>query len=55
MVTGLSDGLSYSINNGTLTISGTPLAAGTITYNVIVFDSTPMYWGPVTYTITVAN
>jgi hypothetical protein len=55
MVTGLSDGLSYSINNGTLTISGTPLAAGTITFNVIVFDSTPMYWGPVTYTITVAN
>jgi hypothetical protein len=55
MVTGLSDGLSYSSNNGTLTISGTPLAAGAIPFNVIVFDSSQSFWGPVTYTINVGN
>jgi len=55
LVTGLSDGLSYSSNNGTVTISGTPLAAGAITFNVIVFDSDFMFWGPVTYTINVGN
>jgi hypothetical protein len=55
LVTGLSDGLSYSSNNGTLTISGTPLAAGAITFNVFVIDSAPRYWGPVTYTINVGN
>lgn len=54
-VTGLSDGLTYSSSGGTLTISGTPLAAGTITFQVYVIDSTNASWGPVTYTINVGN
>jgi hypothetical protein len=54
-VTGLCDGLTYSSNGGTLTISGTPLAAGTISFQVTVQDNTGTSWGPVTYTITVGN
>ena len=54
-VAGLSDGLSYTSNGGTLTISGTPIAAGTITFQVTV-QSDPFHsWGPVTYTINVGN
>lgn len=55
-VTGLSDGLSYASSGGTLTISGTPLAAGTINFQVSVVDpSLNVIWGPVTYTISVGN
>ena len=54
-VTGLSDGLTSSSNGGTLTIGGTPIAAGTIAFQVTVQDSTGATWGPVTYTINVAN
>ncbi|MDR3773221.1 MAG: hypothetical protein P4L26_07735 [Terracidiphilus sp.] len=54
-VFGLSDGLTSSSNGGTLTISGTPIAAGTITFQVFVIDNTNYWWGPVTYTINVAN
>lgn len=54
-VTGLSDGLSYSSSGDTLTISGTPLAAGAITFQVSVWDATGAFWGPVTYTINVGN
>ncbi|HEY1256832.1 MAG TPA: putative Ig domain-containing protein, partial [Terracidiphilus sp.] len=54
-VTGLSDGLSYSSNGGTLIISGTPVVAGAITFQVTAQDSTSASWGPVTYTIYIGN
>jgi hypothetical protein len=54
-VYGPGDGLSASSSGGTVTISGTPLVAGTITFQVYVFDNTNKYWGPVTYTINVGN
>jgi hypothetical protein len=54
-VVGLCDGLTYSSNGGTLTITGTPIAAGVISFQVIVQDSTFWTWGPVTYTINVGN
>jgi hypothetical protein len=52
-VFGLSDGLSYSASGETLTISGTPASAATVTFQVIVQDSTGMTYGPVAYTISV--
>ena len=54
VVNGLSDGLTYSSDGTTLTISGTPIAAGTISFEVYATDNF-IYWGPVTYTINVAN
>jgi hypothetical protein len=54
-VTGLCDGLTSSSSGGTLTISGTPLAAGTISFQVTVQEAPGASWGPVTYTITVGN
>jgi hypothetical protein len=56
-VTGLSDGLTYASSGDTLTISGTPTAAGTVTFQVTVQDSSIQVgsWGPVTYTINAAN
>jgi hypothetical protein len=56
-VTGLSDGLSYVSSGGTLTISGTPTAAGTVTFQVTAADSSSPAgaWGPVTYTINATN
>jgi hypothetical protein len=52
-VTGLSDGLTSSNSGGTLTISGTPTTAGTVTFNVSVKDSSGSSTGPIAYTITV--
>ncbi len=53
-VTGLSDGLTSSSSGGTLTISGTPTAAATVTANVSVKDTTTgVTSGPYAYTITV--
>lgn len=53
-VTGLSDGLTSSTSGGTLTISGTPTAAATVTANVSVKDTTTgVTSGPYAYTITV--
>jgi hypothetical protein len=54
-VIGLSDGLTSSSSGNTLTVSGTPLAAGTISFQVIVSDSNGRMWGPVTYSINVGN
>lgn len=39
-VSGLSDGLSSSAAGGTLTVSGTPTAAATVTFNVVLTDTT---------------
>ena len=50
-VTGLSDGLNYTSNGATLTISGTPAAAGTVSFNVSVKDSANLSAGPVIYSI----
>jgi len=50
-VTGLSNGLNYTSNGGTLTISGTAAASGTATFNVSVKDSANLSAGPVTYSI----
>jgi len=53
-VTGLSDGLTSSSSGGTLTISGTPTTAGTVTANVSVKDTTTnVTSGPYAYAITV--
>jgi hypothetical protein len=52
-VSGLSDGLTSSNNGGTLTISGTPTTAGTVTFTVSVKDSSGSSTGPITYTIAV--
>jgi hypothetical protein len=52
-VTGLSDGLSSTNTGGTLTISGTPTTASTVTFNVSVKDSSGSSTGPIAYTITV--
>jgi hypothetical protein len=51
-VTGLSDGLTSSNSGGTLTISGTPATASTVTFTVSVKDSSGSSAGPITYTIT---
>ncbi len=53
-VYGPGDGLSASISGGTATISGTPLTAGPITFEVNVKDSTATFWWAV-YTINVGN
>ncbi len=53
-VTGLSDGLTSSTSGGTMTISGTPTSAATVTANVSVKDTTTnVTSGPYTYAITV--
>ncbi|MGD0157849.1 MAG: putative Ig domain-containing protein [Terracidiphilus sp.] len=53
-VTGLSDGLTSSTSSGTLTISGTPTSATTVTANVSVKDTTTnVTAGPYAYAITV--
>jgi hypothetical protein len=52
-VAGLSDGLTSSNVGGTLTISGTPTTASTVTFTVSVKDSSGSSTGPITYTITV--
>jgi hypothetical protein len=52
-VSGLSDGLTSSNSGGTLTISGTPTATGTVTFTAQVKDSSGSSAGPITYTITV--
>ena len=54
-VNGLFDGLTSSSSGGTLTISGTPIAAGVVSFQVSVIDSNNKTWGPVTYTINVGN
>ena len=55
-ITGLSDGLTSSGSGATLTISGTPTATGTITFNATVTDTTTTKTaGPITYTITASN
>lgn len=55
-VTGLSDGLTYSTSGSTLTVSGTPASAATVSFNVTVKDtSTNVTAGPVTYTIAVSG
>ncbi len=53
-VYGPGDGLSSSISGGTVTISGTPLVVGQVTFEVNVQDSTGTFWWAV-YTINVAN
>ena len=52
-VTGLSDGLSYTSSGATLTISGTPTSAATVTVTASVKDSAGNAAGPSNYTITV--
>ena len=54
-VTGLpADSLSYSASGGTITVSGTPTAAATVSFNVTVKDTTTNTTvGPYTYAITV--
>lgn len=53
-VTALSDGLSAAESGSTLTVSGTPASAATVSFNVSVKDnSTNTTVGPYTYTITV--
>ena len=56
-VTGLpSDSLNYSAAGGTLTISGTPASAATVSLGVTVKDNlTNISVGPYTYTVTVDN
>ncbi len=55
-VTGLSDNLGYSSSGGTLTISGTPNAPNTVSFNVSVQDNnTGITFGPFAYTIVVSN
>ena len=54
VVNGLSDGLTYSSSGTTLTISGTPIAAGTASFQVRATDGF-LGWGPITYTISVGN
>ncbi len=52
-VSGLSDGLTYSASGATLTISGTPTSAATVTVTASVKDSAGNSAGPANYTITV--
>ena len=56
-VTGLpSDGLNYTANGGTLTVSGTPGTAAKVTFTAKVTDTaTNISAGPYTYTVTVYN
>jgi hypothetical protein len=56
-VTGLpADGLNYSAAGSTLTVSGTPASAATVSFNVSVKDtSSNTTIGPYTYTITAYN
>jgi hypothetical protein len=54
-VTGLPSSMSYSnTSDSTLTISGTPVSSGAITFHVSVQDTMGAAAGPVTYTINVA-
>jgi hypothetical protein len=53
-VTGLPSSFSYfNTSGGTLTITGTPTASGTVTFQVSVADSGGGTAGPVTYTLDV--
>ncbi len=53
-VTGQSDGITTSSSGGTLTVSGTPTSAATVSLNVSVKDTTTgVTAGPFTYAITV--
>ncbi len=53
-VTGLSDGLNQTSTGSTLTVSGMPTSAATVSFNVSVKDnSTNATVGPYTYTIAV--
>lgn len=50
------DGLNYSTSGATLTVSGTPTAATTVSFTASVKDTaTNQSVGPNTYTITVSN
>jgi hypothetical protein len=54
-ITGLPGSLSYpNTSDSTLTITGTPLSSGAITFQVSVQDTTGASVGPATYTINVA-
>ncbi len=54
IVTGLSNGLSFSPGSSTLTINGTPAAPVTVSFSVAVKDNASNNTvGPYTYTITV--
>jgi len=53
-VTGQSDGLTTASSGGTLTVSGTPTTAATVSLNVSIKDTaTGLTAGPYTYVITV--
>ncbi|MGB6974974.1 MAG: putative Ig domain-containing protein [Terracidiphilus sp.] len=55
-VTGLpADGLTYSSSGGTLTISGTPTTAETVSFTASVKDSLGNTAGPIAYTIMANN
>jgi len=55
-VTGLpADGLDYTANDATLTISGTPASAETVTFSASVEDSAGNSSGPYAYTIDVVS
>jgi len=55
-VTGLpADELDYTADGGTLTISGTPTSAETVTFTAAVEDSASNTAGPYTYTIAVGS
>jgi hypothetical protein len=51
----IGNGLYATSNNGTLTISGTPNATGTVSFTVYADDTTGTQVGPVTYTININN
>ena len=53
-VFGPGNGLSSSISGGTVTISGTPLVAGLITFEVNVEDNSGTFWWAI-YTINVGS
>ncbi len=56
-ITGMpADGLSASTSGGTLTISGTPASAETVSFTAKITDTTAdQSFGPITYTVTVNN
>lgn len=49
------DGLDYTADGGTLTVSGTPTSAETVSFTASVEDSASNTAGPYTYTIAVAS
>jgi len=51
----LSDGISATSSGSTLTFSGTPTSAQTISFNVSVEDSQSNTVGPVTYSVNVVS